>query len=1014
MKLVKQKTLYFSEGKSDKVYEVDICENQDLFVVNFRYGRRDANLREGTKTVFPVSYEEALKTFNKLVESKEKKGYSENRNSESQTISKAPKAAVTTIREQTILKYLQQAVDKTYTRNWKVSRIILRAGNLEMYAAASLIAKFLNSEDQFEQYNAITVLASFNNSDYNNQILTAFKEQKFDTISGRAACAFLLKFGSESDKEFIKNEVSFLINEDIINSLPIHFLNSEKENASLLYYAYIFSFDNDSLREKVYQLITKIPFKVNTFKSVRYIYRATQIIDDADFFSMLAKRMALNKQGYSSDYILGSNNNWITVDEEKKKKNPSIAFSKKTKTYFNSATYKKIYDLSKKDTETYIKYATKILCSLNDKEDNVREEIQYFYNYNYDTESYNNEKRYYPKYNNFTGLMYILYGASTRFHQQKSKWYYIEDTTKTVSREEVLPAVWNKKPNEVLQILSEAKSDVAVNFSIKIIQDNLSFLDTLSGELIARLVGHYHPEVVLLISDFLEKKYAYTQPEEAILIGILSSGNEKSVKLGLSWLAKYNYNYFKDSAFIVRLLLTNDVQVISYLEKEYDNKTPYNYKIDIQQLEPLFIKNNTFSTEFLVAINNLIGNTEFGKLLKETPAQKISELSKSQEISNKLFAINLAKYNTTPAYELFKDSFNEYITSENELLRKAGIEVLAHFSDDFLLKNSKDIVGFCFSEYSEVRTAIQPTIKRLVELDKVFKDNLLNKLLLIITEAEAYEGLHENTYQLLTTYFKDDLSSLTETQIFTFVLSKYEFAQNLGTPLFENQIDLEKLTMHQLVKLTDSDVFSIRQAIQNYFKENASRINYELEEALQIFKSNWQDVIDWSLKYFDEHILPKNWTVDLLLFVCDIVKKDVQTFGMKMITKHFSDEKGLPLLTKLQEHPTKEVQFFVTNYLNSYAKENPKIILELENYFKTSLFNINTNRATKTRVYSFLEEESLKNEDVAKMTIDIINTILDTKIITDRSKNIDILLAIAMKYPKLEIPLIIKEITNEV
>ena len=78
MKLVKQKTLYFSEGTSDRVYEVDICENQELFIVNFRYGRRDTTLREGTKTVFPVSYEEALQVFNKLIESKEKKGYSEN------------------------------------------------------------------------------------------------------------------------------------------------------------------------------------------------------------------------------------------------------------------------------------------------------------------------------------------------------------------------------------------------------------------------------------------------------------------------------------------------------------------------------------------------------------------------------------------------------------------------------------------------------------------------------------------------------------------------------------------------------------------------------------------------------------------------------------------------------------------------------------------------------------------------------------------------------------------------
>ena len=1009
MKLVKQKKLYFSEGKSDKVYEVDICENQDLFVVNFRYGRRNANLREGTKTVFPVSYEEALKVFNKLIESKEKKGYSENEN----TLKEIP-TSVNTIREKTILKYLKQAVAKTYTRNWKVSRIILRAGNLGILSSADLIAKFIDSKDIFEQHNAIIVLASFKNDSYNNQILNVFKTSKFETIAGRAACAFLLKFGSKSDKKDIKNEVSLLITEDSINSLPIHFLSTDTDNASLLYYAYIYSFDDASLREKIKQLISKIPFKVNTFKSIRYIYRASQITNDIESFALLSKRIALNKPGYSSDYIYDSNNNWIDVNKEKQKKSPSIAFSKKTKTYFNIATYKKIYDLSTQDVETYIQFATKILCSLNDKEDNAKEETQYFYNYDWDTESYNNEKRCFPKYHNFPGLMYILYGASTRFQQQKDKWFYVEEESNAVSREEVLSNIWNEKSNEVLQILAEGKSDVAINFSLPILEDNLSFLDTISSDLLAKLVGHYHPKVVDLISDFLEKKYAYLQPEEAILIGVLGSGNEKAVQLGLGWLDTYNYIYFKDSDFIVSLLLTNEVEVIAYLHKLYEDRIPYDFKIAIQKLEPLFKENNPFTDEFLVAVNNLIGNSQFGKLLNETPASKISELSNSHQVPNKIFAINLAKYNTTPAYELFKDSFEDYISSDEELLRKAGIEIVAHFPDDFLLENKHEIVGFCFSEYKEVREAIQPTIDRLVNLDAEFKQSLLAKLLQVLTEAESYEGLHENSYQLLTNYFKDSLTSISEDQIFDFILSKYEFAQNLGTPLFEQRIQLASLSMGQLIKLTNSDVFIIREKVQIYFNDNVSKVNYELEQALSIFNSEWQDVIDWSLVYFDEHILPENWTAELLLYVCDHIKKEVQAFGMKMITKYFSDEKGLFLLEKLQEHPTKEMQFFVTNYLKTYAKDNVKVILELEGYFRASLFNINTNRATKTRVYSFLEEEAIKNEAVAEMVIGIINSVLDTKILIDRSKNIDVLLAITEKYPKLNVPLLIKDVTNEV
>ena len=62
MKLIKRTTLHFREGTSDKVYEVDLCEvGADAYVVNFRYGRRGAQLKEGSKTVSAVALAEAEK-----------------------------------------------------------------------------------------------------------------------------------------------------------------------------------------------------------------------------------------------------------------------------------------------------------------------------------------------------------------------------------------------------------------------------------------------------------------------------------------------------------------------------------------------------------------------------------------------------------------------------------------------------------------------------------------------------------------------------------------------------------------------------------------------------------------------------------------------------------------------------------------------------------------------------------------------------------------------------------------
>ena len=78
MRLIKTIALEFREGKSDKVYEVDLCEvGPDRFVVNFRYGRRGAKLQSGSKTAVPVPRDKAERIYDELVGEKVGKGYHE-------------------------------------------------------------------------------------------------------------------------------------------------------------------------------------------------------------------------------------------------------------------------------------------------------------------------------------------------------------------------------------------------------------------------------------------------------------------------------------------------------------------------------------------------------------------------------------------------------------------------------------------------------------------------------------------------------------------------------------------------------------------------------------------------------------------------------------------------------------------------------------------------------------------------------------------------------------------------
>lgn len=74
-----QTSLSFKNDTSDKVYEIEISQvDQGQYVVNFRYGRRNVYLTEGTKTPQAVSLEGAETIYKKVIFSKIKKGYKRN------------------------------------------------------------------------------------------------------------------------------------------------------------------------------------------------------------------------------------------------------------------------------------------------------------------------------------------------------------------------------------------------------------------------------------------------------------------------------------------------------------------------------------------------------------------------------------------------------------------------------------------------------------------------------------------------------------------------------------------------------------------------------------------------------------------------------------------------------------------------------------------------------------------------------------------------------------------------
>jgi predicted DNA-binding WGR domain protein len=77
MELILNTNLHYIDSKSDKVYYAELCKipKSNLWNINFSYGRRGNTLVHGTKNENPLPFHKARLVYDKLVQSKVKKGY---------------------------------------------------------------------------------------------------------------------------------------------------------------------------------------------------------------------------------------------------------------------------------------------------------------------------------------------------------------------------------------------------------------------------------------------------------------------------------------------------------------------------------------------------------------------------------------------------------------------------------------------------------------------------------------------------------------------------------------------------------------------------------------------------------------------------------------------------------------------------------------------------------------------------------------------------------------------------
>lgn len=444
MRLIRQSFLYFKEGNSDKVYEIDLCDTgSNTYVVNFRYGRRGNVLKEATKTPVPVSLEEAEKIYEQVETEKLNKGYTASESGVS-SIPAAPAFQIENTvsataawanmpagKERAIVQRLHQAVsgNQSFKTQWKTSRVIWKAGEYKITEAAPYIISLFNNGHQLQQHSCVWALARCGGNTSVEALKQVHSRHSSASFKKLAAAGLLQLLPALEKEQLLQHHLHSLphdVQEEVnsesaqtLLALLEERLQQTQTDYGWLEHLYLLATERKWIKPVLKKILASVPLRPNYFKHVRSIFKLAELMDDFDTCGMLSYRFERDgamfvhhsygaAKSYSGEIYSSDLGEYVNLHKELKKKNSRLSFSQRTKWYLHRRTFRRLKMMGNNNDSHYVKLAASLLLNYKHKKD-FSEHFSTF-QYQYINRNYQRIETRYPQNANAVYMHYILSG----------------------------------------------------------------------------------------------------------------------------------------------------------------------------------------------------------------------------------------------------------------------------------------------------------------------------------------------------------------------------------------------------------------------------------------------------------------------------------------------------------------------------------------------------------------------------------------------------------------------------
>ena len=1038
MKLIRKTRLWSQQANSDKVYEVDLCEvGANRYVVNFRYGRRGSNLREGSKTVAPVTREEGEAIFDSLVVSKLNKGYQD---SASQTPPGSTQTTQTTSqdapgsRAETLLKHLDD------TRNPKLNRLIWRVGELRLRAAVprlqALAERTHKAGDALREYCLAWALGRCGDAAAVPTLTRLHNAGQSEAVR-RIALLGLLALAEASEQDRLLAEIvqqlpatlraSLTDEEHLRAALHQHLAHTDAAGFVVLEQLYLLAGHYPVARSVLLQELRTVPLKPNYFQRIRHIFKMAEWRQDSTVFGLLTRRFETEpalfyRSAWGGDYVQvpGGGSQYVKLSKEIRKANSRLAYSNRTRDYLRRRAWRTLRRLGEVADDSYIEMALGVLLVMRDEDAQAARQSTI---YRYDWSKPWPEARQvaarhtYEGYAAYLALNHILRGNSAHYYLSKSRrvWQKRDSSAGPEEREEAFPELWDRHPEALLQLLTKSRCEPVHVFAAKALRANQDYCTQLDTPSIALLLRQPYTITAELGLHLVRQRYTPEEPDLALLQALLDSELPAARQQALDWLDIARDALCSDTAFVTALLSSRFAEPRAWMAAQLPTLNLSRPQVEALITRVLTVLLQMRGTEPVHAdiaqdISTALLHA-FPQHLRSLGLEIIEDLLRHPLTEVQVLAGRLLLNHERGAETLPPAMFKALLEATAPEVQGIGVQLLGQLPDELLLQQHELLTGFCVAEAAELRQSAYSVAQALALRQPEYGQQLLMDLLPYVFRKEPVEGFHAELLALLQSQaLANSVAALDRATVWRLLKARAKAAQTLGGHILQQHIRADELSVRQWAWLGDHPHLAVREWSRQAYSQHVEQIKQAAGDALRILDSEWDDTRAFAIDYFSTRFTAADWTPELLISICDSVRDDVQAFGRELISRFFEEASGADYLLKLSQHPSTSVQLFASNFLQGYAAGRPERLADLTPYFLTVLAQVNRSRTAKTRILRFLHQEALQDRAAALIAAPIFNRQSATAAITDKAACLEALRDIQQRYPDLELALTVKPV----